>query len=240
MITRSESTIAYQDNAHEKQIAWNQCTGCLPEIDIVLNYTCFGCQFGVYAVCADILPDDAIIYSFGVGKDISFEKELHQATPCEIHLFDPTPVSVAWIVKQNLPDHFIFHPYGINSMDQFIHLFPPSNPMRTSHSIVKHKWAAENPITAPAKSLQTITAELAHDHIDILKMDIEGAEYSIIEGLADILLRPKQIIVEFHHHYPEIGVEKTQNAIAQLRSLGYKLFSFSTKLEEFSFILDQK
>jgi FkbM family methyltransferase len=240
MITNSESTVTYQDNALEKQIAWKEYCGCLPEIDIALNHTCYGCRFGVYAICTDVLPDNAIIYSFGVGKDISFEKELYQAAVCEFHLFDPTPASITWIEKKTLPDRFSFHSYGISSLDQFIYLFPPSNPKRTSHSIVKHKWAAENPIQAPAKSLQTIATELAHDHIDVLKMDIEGAEYSIIEGLASIPIHPKQIIVEFHHHYPEIGLGKTQKAIAQLRRLGYKLFSYSFELEEFSFILEKK
>lgn len=34
------------------------------------------------------------------------------------------------------------------------------------------------------RTLPTVMLELGHNHIDLFKMDIEGAEYGVIENLA--------------------------------------------------------
>ncbi len=78
--------------------------------------------------------------------------------------------------------------------------------------------------------------ELGHEHIDILKMDIEGAEYDVIDDIYKSGIRPRQLLVEFHHRFPGLGVRKTIKAATCLRSMGYRLFSISATNEEFSFI----
>jgi len=50
--------------------------------------------------------------------------------------------------------------------------------------------------TVPCITLQDIYNEIGTD-IDLLKLDIEGAEYEILENIDPI---PKQITVEFHEH----------------------------------------
>lgn len=50
--------------------------------------------------------------------------------------------------------------------------------------------------TVPCITLQDIYAEIGTD-IDLLKLDIEGAEYEILANIEPI---PKQITVEFHEH----------------------------------------
>jgi len=39
-------------------------------------------------------------------------------------------------------------------------------------------------------------------------MDIEGAEYEVIDDLIASGIRPKQILVEFHHRFKNVGVKK--------------------------------
>ena len=51
-------------------------------------------------------------------------------------------------------------------------------------------------ITVPAITLDDIYAEIGTD-IDLLKLDVEGSEYLILEKFEPI---PKQITVEFHQH----------------------------------------
>ena len=79
--------------------------------------------------------------------------------------------------------------------------------------------------------------QLGHDQIDILKMDIEGAEYDVINDISMSDTRPKQILVEFHHRFPGVGIDRTKQAISRLKSMGYGLFSISATHEEFCFIL---
>jgi len=65
--------------------------------------------------------------------------------------------------------------------------------------------------------------ELGHEYIDILKMDIEGAEYDVIKDIHHLNIRPQQILVEFHHRFPGVGIKRTKEAIEELYSMGYQL-----------------
>jgi hypothetical protein len=91
-------------------------------------------------------------------------------------------------------------------------------------------------IEVPAYSLSTIVDRLGHDRIDLLKMDIEGAEYEVLDGLLASPVLPTQLLVEFHHRYVEDGFEKTYDIIARLRKAGYRIFAISEVGREVSFL----
>ena len=88
----------------------------------------------------------------------------------------------------------------------------------------------------PVRRLGTILEELGHDRLDILKMDIEGAEYDVIEEIVNAPVPISQVLIEFHHRFPHIGTGKTRQAIARLNSAGYRIFNVSASGEEISFI----
>ena len=66
-------------------------------------------------------------------------------------------------------------------------------------------------------------------------MDIEGSEYDVIEDILTNKLEIDQILVEFHHRFPGIGMQKTLDSVAALRRAGYQLFHISPWCEEFAF-----
>jgi hypothetical protein len=67
-------------------------------------------------------------------------------------------------------------------------------------------------------------------------MDIEGAEYGVIQDLLAERIPVRQIVVEFHHRFSSLGVQKTRDAIHFLNQAGYRIFSVSDLGEEFSFL----
>ena len=71
--------------------------------------------------------------------------------------------------------------------------------------------------------------------IDLLKMDIEGAEYEVIEALPKNRVAINQILIEFHHMYKGVPISKTVDAISTLSNLGFELFNISQRTYEFSF-----
>ncbi len=77
---------------------------------------------------------------------------------------------------------------------------------------------------------------LGHACIDLLKMDIEGAEYDVLAEILTQRIPVKQLLVEFHHRWPQIGVEKTKQAICALNTAGFRIFSVSLSGEEYSFL----
>ena len=81
--------------------------------------------------------------------------------------------------------------------------------------------------------------DLGHSKIDVLKMDIEGSEYAVIEDMQRAGIYPTQILIEFHHRFPGVGVQKTKKAVSSLRKRGYCLFSISNTGEDFCFVRKQ-
>ena len=78
--------------------------------------------------------------------------------------------------------------------------------------------------------------EFGHDHIDLMKMDVEGAEYAVIDSLVESTVRPRQLLVEFHHRFESIGLHKTKAAVEALRGAGYDLVYITDSGEEYSFL----
>lgn len=83
-----------------------------------------------------------------------------------------------------------------------------------------HVEQAETPIEVPGKRFDTFCAEAGITHIDLLHMDIEGAELSVLRSIGD--LRPRLIYLEWRENAFR-GHEGTDSAQTMLDALGYKL-----------------
>lgn len=205
-----------------------------PEIKVA---TCkHGSDYGDWVIHPDLLDASSIVYSFGVGEDISFDLALIEHYGVTVHAFDPTPKSIAWIEQQALPAQFVFHPFGIANYDGMATFNPPSDPTYVSYSMVNQQDVRQRSVEAPVYQLQTIMDRLGHQRIDLLKMDIEGAEYEVLHNILQAPLDVEQVLVEFHHRFPGIGVAPTKEAIVSLNQHGYRIFSVSPTGEEYSFL----
>jgi FkbM family methyltransferase len=193
-----------------------------------------GSEYGGYAVASNLVTRDSVVYSFGIGEDLSFDLALIERFGCTVHAFDPTPRSLAWAKQQALPENLHIHAVGLADHDGVAHFSPPSNPKHVSHSLTTRSRAGG--IEFQVKSLTTLMRELGHDRIDILKLDIEGAEYGVIDKLALNSFRPSQILLEFHHQLPGVSVARTNRALHTLGELGYKVFDRQPSGHEFSLL----
>ncbi len=67
------------------------------------------------------------------------------------------------------------------------------------------------------------------DYVDLVKMDVEGAEWESIMGLdEESLSKISQLTVEFHDFIDPSLVHKTEAAVKKLLDFGYKLEYSST------------
>jgi len=196
----------------------------------------FGDSYGGFYVANKTLNKDSIIYSFGVGEDISFDEALINTFGCVVFGFDPTPKSVKWIKNKNIPNNYHFLDYGINIKDGMVPFYPPENSDHVSCSIIDKGTTREQCFNVPMKSFTTITKELGHLNINVLKLDIEGAEYTVIPDILNSRVHIGQILVEFHHRFIKDGIEKTHNIVKLLNDHSYKIFAVSDSGEEVSFI----
>ena len=204
--------------------------------DVRLPSERYGGAYGGWVVYTQSLASDSIVYSCGVGEDAGFDLALMSTFGMTIHAFDPTPRAVEWINEQDLPSTFCFHQIGISDFDGTATFNAPERPDHASYTLVKDRGNAAFAVEAEVRRLSTIMNDFGHDHIDLLKIDIEGAEYDVVDDLTSSELEIRQLLVEFHHGFGSIGVKETSRAVALLRTHGYRLFHVSPRGEEYSFI----
>lgn len=189
-----------------------------------------------------LLDERSVVYSLGVGDLIDFDLDLIADHGVTVHAFDPTPFAAEWVAAQTLPDRFVFHPWAASGSDGTLRLYRRVNTRGKRSGVM---WTADDNagdatdfIDAPAYTVQTIMQKLGHAQVDLLKIDVEGAEYDILAGFDGDGCPPKQLLVEYHHRFPGIGKQRTADSIAALRQLGYRIFGISETGREVCFVLD--
>lgn len=225
--------------AVKRRARWCVGRDWYPGRDVRVPVRRFGSPTAGWTVACDRLSDRSVAWCVGIGEDISFDLALHEAYGMPIDAFDPTPRSLAWVRGQPLPAGYRVHPYGLADRDGQVSFRPPADPMHVSHAMIADGVADSVSVVGEVRRLGTLAAMLGQSRIDLLKMDIEGAEYGVIEDLAGQPLLPGQLLVEFHHRFPSVGIGRTRAAVATLRSLGYRLFHVSPNGEEYAFLLDR-
>lgn len=86
----------------------------------------------------------------------------------------------------------------------------------------------ENPIEHKIEriTIEEIMERYGIEKIDILKIDIEGAEYELLENLSeDTLGKIDQITVEFHDFLDPSLKERTEKIVQRISSMGYSVIS---------------
>ena len=194
-----------------------------------------GSGYGGWTVVPDLLGAQSVVYSVGVGSDVTFDRALIDRFGCTVHTFDPTPMARAWIARQELPPRFVFHPIGLANEDEDVAFAMPLREGWDSFSLPK-EGTTEEVVHCPVRRLETIAADLGHDRIDLLKMDIEGFEYGVIDDVLAGPLRPAQWAIEFHHRMMHFDPDQTRRAVGQLEAAGYRLFAVSNVGHEYSFV----
>ena len=171
-----------------------------------------------------------IVYSVGLGSDISFDLAMIDRFGCDIFGFDPTPISQDYLNSIALPAAMHVYPFGLATFDGTKTLGVPSE------GDVSFSSVTGGGLNLEVRKISSLMAMLGHDHIDLLKMDIEGDEYDCVRQLLDEKIFPAQLLVEFHHGYYDIEVGRTRRAIDGLHEAGYKIFDISPLGREISFI----
>lgn len=202
----------------------------------------YGSSYGGFYVNTDLLNQDSIVYSFGIGKDISFDLCCIKKHGCKVFAFDPTPKAIQFVNIEQPPNAFQFFDYGIcASQSGTKTFFLPENSKATSGSLETIKQvSSQNVIQVQMKQFDDIVKELNHKHIHVLKMDIEGSEYEVLEQIINSPVVIDQILVEFHDRMFEQGYAKSKEIVQKMNVKGYEVFAHSNTYEEISFIHKRK
>lgn len=190
--------------------------------------THLGSVYGGWTVFLQSLNANSIIFSVGIGRDITFDLSLIHKYGCQVYAFDNTPISMNWLKKQFPPPQWHLYPFLLGNKNGNVTLAMPKGFGGSFASVEADARGFRNdvlPVTLPARTLETLM-EISHvDKVDILKMDIEGGEFGVIAGWKEAQNPPKvcQILVEFHGRLFKKGEELRFSAISAMESLGFVL-----------------
>lgn len=178
----------------------------------------------------------AIVYSVGFGRDIAWDRRMIAKYATEHHGWDPSPTALEYIRKSPPPQGFVFHRIGMGPRDgnQTIKL-PYGN--HDSYTVMAHPNDAlqGTVMEVPILTASSMMKRMGHTHLAILKMDIEGGEFDVIDEWARLGYRvpADQVLIEFHERYfwKRPGYRNlVPNAVQKMRGLGFKLV-VRTKVE---------
>lgn len=177
-----------------------------------------GTAYGGWWVPRSVLRDGAVCWCAGVGTDVSFDLALVSAG-CRVWAMDPTPRSVAWVATQTFPEGFTFLPVALWREDTTLTMYAPRDPSHVSYSAGDIQGTGEA-VEVPARSVASLARELGHETIDLLKMDIEGAEGPVLDAMLRDGVRPRVLAVELDQ--PELPW-RTVERVKSLRRNGYEV-----------------
>ncbi|SFC72962.1 methyltransferase, FkbM family [Polaromonas sp. OV174] len=185
-----------------------------------------GSVYGGWFAPTHELNSKSIVYSAGIGGDITFDKALINCCSCAIHGYDPTPTAIQYISDQIANDElsplFHFNAVGLWDSETELKFFAPkTRGWVGSYSALNLQGTEEEEsILVPVKRLSTLMKENGHIHIDLLKVDIEGAEYRIIKEIIEKNIPISWLCVEFDQPVPFWTTNRT---IQRLKESGFQL-----------------
>ena len=168
------------------------------------------------------LGPHSVVYSLGVGRDIAFDRAIAEAHGCRVCLYDPTPSSIRFMqsLMAKAPEDptlslLDFHAIGAWKSDTVLAFTIPGR--GGSASAILPGGAMSTTFEARCETVTTMMRKNGHSHIDVLKMDIEGAAALVMDHLVEARLFPTQLVVELER--PRGDVKKLIGWFAHVERL---------------------
>lgn len=207
-------------------------------LDSVQRTEYHGTEYGGFAILEDSLGPNSVVLSCGVGEDASFDLSIIKKYGCRIIAADPTPRAVDYVRRNVHAEGFSFLEVAVSSHDGNAPFYLPENPDWVSGSLNKGGSAGSKFVDVSCLRIGSILRKANISRLDLLKLDIEGAEYDVLEEYISDKKSPraKQIALEFHHHFQNYHKLHTLRLCDRLRKAGYALAWVSPTHREALFV----
>jgi len=210
-----------------------------------------GTNYGGWFIPKEIdLNENSIVYSGGVGEDISFDLLLSDKYDSNIVLIDPTEraskhyeevkdyfKTKKWEFSGDIQKDYYVKVSGLNmNFDKISYLnigiwnkketlkfYKQNNPQYVSQSLIGNMFGNEYD-KVEVDSIKNIMKKQGHDKIDLLKLDIEGAEIKVLNNMLDDKIYPRYLCIEFDLYLQKKDKNgETKTLLGRLIKIGYRV-----------------
>jgi len=197
------------------------------------GYRRLGTRYGGWWVDASLLSNFPLLIDCGLGEDISFPLAFLQSFGGKVVGVEPNPRSLNFCQGRTPGDMSVLAKAFWSESGKKLDFFLP----RPQQELPKgadgvsgsldgsHEYASDHKLEVETTSLAEILSQQARSECDVLKMDIEGAEYDVLKQLCSNgeIRKAGQVLIEFHHTVTEHTLDDTQRAVAQMERNGFRL-----------------
>ena len=197
------------------------------------GYRRLGTRYGGWWVNARLLSNSPLLIDCGLGEDISFPLAFLQAFGGKVVGVEPNPRSLNYC-RDRVPGGMsvLAKAFWSESGEKLeFHLPRPQQELPKGADGVSgsldgsHEYAGGSRLEVETTSLAEILSQQARAECDVLKLDIEGAEYEVLNRLCSSgeIRKAGQVLVEFHHKVTRHTLGDTQQVVAQMQRSGFRL-----------------
>lgn len=183
----------------------------------------------------DRLGPDSTVVDFGANKG-DFARGIIEQFGCRVFSVEASPDVHATIPV--LPKLKTFC-YAMTDKNEPVTFHVSENSERSSFSQVNA--VASHPVTVQGRSFDTFVTENGITSIDLLKMDIEGAEMPLLMTASDQSLgMVSQITIEMHDFTGAMTVADVRTLVERLERLGFRGIRFSNSNMDWLFVRPER
>jgi FkbM family methyltransferase len=178
-----------------------------------------GTSYGGWTVPSDMPRDGWTCYSIGVGGDISFDLEIIRRYGMRVRCVEPVLeyVESARATAADCRSLLVLHA-AVATHDGPLRMQQTHIPGSASLSSVQ-LYDTDDWVEVPGRTLESLMAEMGDSRVELLKVDMEGAEYEWFDHVDLVALGVQVLCVEFHHN---ASVRTARKLIARLRADGFR------------------
>lgn len=198
------------------------------------GYVRLGTRYGGWWLNRRLVRPDPLVIDCGLGRDISFDIAFLSRFGGTVIGIDPNPASLAWC-RERCPPGMHLHDRAFWSkagIEMTFHLpRPPEQLPRGADGVSgslldTHSYVAGGASrTVKTTSLDEVLQSAGRDDCDVLKLDIEGAEFEVLADLAGrgALARCRQVLAEFHDGITGQDRAETARVVGKVLDAGFRL-----------------
>jgi FkbM family methyltransferase len=133
-----------------------------------------------------------------------------------VHAFEPGTEARSYLERNvaTFPNVRV-HPFGLYSADRQARLYRGDGDLGMA-SVLRRRVNLDESEPVDLRAGGAWAADQAIDRIDILKVDVEGCEVEVLEGLADLLPTVKVVFVEYDSRHARRALGRLLDATHEL------------------------
>jgi FkbM family methyltransferase len=167
------------------------------------------------------LSADAVVLDVG-GYEGQWASDIFGRFGCRIHIFEPVPLYASRITRRFERNALVtVHPYGLSVRDEQVHASLAAD--STSHVLTR----SSDDVVIDLRAADAVFRDLGLTQIDLMKLNIEGAEYALLDHLIEtgLIHQVVDLQVQFHEVGPD-SREDVERLRGRLAASHHPTFAF--------------